>query len=224
MKDFSPAVAHRLAEASIVVRAADGAPLADTEVVVEQTRHDLVFGNIGFDFVDWAAGEVSDAAEEERVARLAADYLELFNTATLPFYLGRFESEYGHPRTAALRATAQWFVDRGVVLKGHPLVWHTVAPHWLLGLEPDEIERRLRARIRREVGGFAGLIDAWDAINEVVIMPVFEAEDNGVTRLARVRDRVSMVRLAVEEARAANPDVFLLLNDFDLSPATGRSR
>jgi endo-1,4-beta-xylanase len=77
----------------------------------------------------------------------------------------------------------------------------------------------VRARIRRDVSAFAGLIDTWDAINEVVIMPVFEAEDNAITPLARARGRIHMIRLAFEEARAANPRSTLLLNDFDLSSA-----
>src|SRR5690606_22592758 len=61
--------------------------------------------------------------------------------------------------------------------------------------------------------------DTWDAINEAVIMPVFEAEENGITPLARARGRVAMMRLAFGEARAADPSATLLLNDFDLSSA-----
>ena len=174
-----------------------------TEVVVEQVTHAFAFGNIGFDFVDPA---VRDTA-------LAKLWLDLYNTATLPFYWRDFEPQQGVPRTRELRDTAQWFRDHGVAVKGHPLVWHTLAPPWLSG----DVERQLRRRIQREVTDFAGLIDTWDAINEVVIMPVFEAEANAITDLARVRGRVPMIQLACDEARAANPHATLLLNDFDLS-------
>jgi GH35 family endo-1,4-beta-xylanase len=94
-----------------------------------------------------------------------------------------------------------------------------VQPSWLLGLDLDEVERRQRSRIRDVVGGFAGLIDAWDAINEAVIMPVFANGDNAITPLARARGRIAMVRMAFDEARAANPSATLVLNDFDLSSA-----
>src|SRR6201999_3068166 len=76
-----------------------------------------------------------------------------------------------------------------------------------------------RARIRHLVGGYAGLIDVWDAINEAVIMPVFANGDNAITPLAWDRGRIAMVRLAFEEARAANPAATLGLDDFDLSSA-----
>jgi endo-1,4-beta-xylanase len=206
---------HRLGETVATVTDASGEPLANTEVVVAQTRHEFGFGNIGFDFIGLANGE-PDGIGTEHLAELYAD---VFNTATLPFYWGRFEPVRGAPDTARLRQTARWLRERGVALKGHPLVWHTVQPDWLLGLPVDEVERLQRERIRRDVTDFAGLIDTWDAINEVVIMPVFENGANGITPLARARGRIPMIRMALEEARAANPRATLLLNDFDLSSA-----
>ncbi|UOE44226.1 endo-1,4-beta-xylanase [Agromyces larvae] len=206
-------VAHRRGETVLTVLGRDGVPLADTDVVVAQTRHAIAFGNIGFDLVDLANGRGAPGDEE-----LGRRFTDLFDTATLPFYWAQFEPVEGRPRTDELRRTAEWFRDRGVAVKGHPLAWHTLAPAWLLGRPVDEVERTLRARIRRDVADFAGLIDTWDAINEVVILPEFDAEPNAITPLAQARGRVPMVRLAVDEARAANAEVRLLLNDFDLSP------
>jgi endo-1,4-beta-xylanase len=206
---------HRFHETALTLRDATGAPLADADVVVAQTGHAFGFGNIGFDFIPLANGE-PDAIATESLAEL---YTDVFNTATLPFYWGRFEPERGAPDTARLQQTARWLRDRGVRLKGHPLVWHTVQPDWLLGLPTDEVEQLLRQRIRRELADFDGLIDTWDAINEVVIMPVFDNGENGITPLALAKGRISMVRLAFEEARAASPHATLLLNDFDLSSA-----
>src|SRR5690606_33378391 len=122
--------------------------------------------------------ETFGGASVESLERLAEHWFEVFNLSTLPFYWGRFEPRRGEPDTERLRRTAQWFVDRGVPVKGHPLVWHTVTAPWLLDLDVAEVEFVQRARIRREVGDFAGLVDTWDAINEAVIMPVFDKEDN----------------------------------------------
>jgi endo-1,4-beta-xylanase len=207
---------HRRATGSVVVRHPDGTAAADTDVIVEQTNHAFTFGNIGFDLIDHANGAESRDT-------LAADYLELFNAATLPFYLGGFEPDEGRPDTDRLLGAARWFRERGVRVKGHPLVWHTVKAPWLDAKPANEVEEIVRQRVRRDVGNFAGLIDTWDVINEVVIMPVFDNEPDGIpnaiSRLCRDIGRIAMVRMAFDEARAANNTATLLINDFDLSSA-----
>ncbi|MDR2378117.1 MAG: endo-1,4-beta-xylanase [Bifidobacteriaceae bacterium] len=208
------ALSHRLADLPIRLIDRQGQPLAGAEVTIEQLDHDFVFGNAPFCLIDFAVGEGAPAD-----AALAEQWLGLFNTATLPFYWGQFEPDRGKPRTARLKRAADWFADRRIRLKGHPLTWHTEQPAWLTNLPLREIERELRHRIRREVSGFAGLIDTWDALNESVIAPVFAAEPNGVTRLTLAKGRIELIRLSFAEAKAANPRAFLLLNDFDLSSA-----
>lgn len=221
--DLSP----RFRDVSLRILDADGAPADPASVVVEQTRHAFGFGNIGFDFLGLLGGATS-GPDGDREALAAADvalaehlleaWLAVFDTVTLPFYWRFFEPAPGHPDTARLQATARWFADRGVRVKGHPLVWHTLAPAWLLDRTDAEVEAAIRTRIRRDASDFSGLVDQWDAINEVVILPDFTAEDNAVTRLARSRGRVEMVRMAFETAREADPSARLVLNDFDLSP------
>ncbi len=214
---------HRMGEATITVTDGGGAPLAERKVTVEQTRHDFGFGNIGFDLIEWIGGEgeagthLFGGASASSGPHLAEKYLELYNSTTLPFYWRSFEPTQGQPDTARLRATAEWFVERDVAVKGHPLLWHTLAPQWLLDLDDAEAEAVMRARIIRETSEFAGTIDLWDAINEAVILPVFTADENAVTRLAQSKGRVEMVRLAFESAREGNPNARLVLNDFDLS-------
>ena len=223
-----PTLAHRQGRATVTVRDERGATVpAGTAVTVAQRRHAFLFGNIGFDLIPLANGESAlpdgpesfGAASVDQLPALADLWLDVFNQATLPFYWGRFEPERGRPDTERLRRTAAWFAERGVVVKGHPLVWHTVAAPWLLDLTTAEVEQAQRERIRRDVRDFAGLVDTWDAINEVVIMPVFDKEDNGITRMAREIGRIATIRLAFEEARTANPKATLLLNDFDMSTA-----
>jgi endo-1,4-beta-xylanase len=197
-------------------------------VVVEQRSHAFGFGSIGFDLLAPIGGAAPEGADEVEAFGGAEDldldllgdaFLGLFGQVTLPFYWGRYEPRRGRQDEHRLRAVAQWFADRGVTVKGHPLVWHTALPAWQAELPLAEVERLQRERIAALVGGFRGLIDVWDAINEAVIMPVYANGANRITDLARARGRVPMVRLAVEEARAANPDAVLLINDFDLSPA-----
>ncbi|MGZ5404811.1 MAG: endo-1,4-beta-xylanase, partial [Nocardioides sp.] len=73
--------------------------MADTEVVVEQVRHAFPFANIGFDFIGLANGgraepsasEVFGGADPGAAADLVDLWLDVFNTATLPFYWAGFE-------------------------------------------------------------------------------------------------------------------------------------
>lgn len=219
---------HRTAEATVTVRDPAGRPLADISVTVEQVRHGFSFGNIGFDLIPFANGETAarpdspfGGASPDQGEHLARLWLDVFNSATLPFYWAGFEPERGRPDTARLLRTAEWFRSQGCAVKGHPLAWHTLAPDWLRDLPTPEVAETLRARIRREVGDFAGVVDTWDAINEVVIMPLFanEEHENAITRFCREQGRIPTIRLAFEEARATNPSATLLLNDFDLSAA-----
>ena len=184
-----------------------GEALAGQEARARQVSHDFGFGCSAFEL---------RPDEPDEHTQL---WLDLFNMATLPFYWRWFEPTPGAPDTERLLRLARGLVARGVRVKGHPLLWHTLAPSWLLDLGEAEVAERIRDRITREVTDFSGLVEQWDAINETVILPVFEAEENAVTRLAQARSRMDVIRLAVETARAADPSVRLVLNDFELSPA-----
>ena len=70
---------HRRGSVDVALLREDGSPLAHHDVIVEQTRHAFGFGNIGFELVPHANGE-DDRSD------LAAAWLALFDTATLPFY------------------------------------------------------------------------------------------------------------------------------------------
>lgn len=212
---IGPAPAERVETLEVQLVDEAGSPRAGVHVTAEQTAHAFGFGCIAFGMPITQEQREQDPAG----AQLADQWLELFNAATLPFYWRWFEPTPGGPTDAPrLRALAEHLRSRGVRLKGHPLLWHTLAPTWLMERDDQAVEDTIRARIAREAGDFAGLVDQWDAINETVILPVFEAEENAVTRLARARGRRHVIRLAFEAARAANPAARLVLNDFDLTP------
>jgi endo-1,4-beta-xylanase len=216
---LDPAIrACRVADASLTVWASDGSPLAGQEITLAQRDHGFLFGCNGFDIVPLANAELTGAARE-RAERLSDAWLALFNFATLPFYWGPFEPERGHPDTARLMAAGRWFADRGVRVKGHPLVWHTTTAPWLLQLSNEEIVDAQRARIQREVGGFAGVVDTWDVVNEAVRAPIYDHGDNGITRITHQFGRIAVIRMAFETARQSNPHATLLLNDYDMSAA-----
>jgi GH35 family endo-1,4-beta-xylanase len=207
---------HRTADVEITVRSEDGSPLAGREIVVAQHSHAFRFGCTGFEAIELANRELESEAWNA-AERLYENWLELFNFATLPFYWGRFEPVRGNPDTDRIRAAAHWFVDRGCLVKGHPLCWHTSTAEWLSALSTPEVVESQRARITRDVTDFVGVIDTWDVVNEGVIMPIFDRQENGITRMCRELGQVETVRMTFEAARQANPGATLLLNDFDTS-------
>ena len=200
---------YRTAPVTLTVRDAAGRPLANAEVTVEQTRHRFLFGCNGFHLVD------QDAAYRERYREAFA---ALLNFATLPFYWGGYEPAPGETNRERLTAMANWCREQGIRAKGHPLCWHEVPPAWLGGLPVEEIHRLQLARITREVSGFAGLIDTWDVVNEVMATPAYHPE-NPITRLCNATSLEALVRDTFTTARRANPHATLVLNDFDTAPA-----
>ena len=197
-----------------------GNTVAGKTVNIKQIKHEFLFGCGGFEAVQIMGQPDGSAVSEDQKAFLASRLDKIFsvmNFTTLPFYLGRYEPAEGKPDEARTLAAANYFRSRGITLKGHPLVWHTVCADWLMNYSNSEILDKIRRRIDRDVSRFSGIIDMWDVINEVVIMPVFDKYDNAVTRVCKKIGRVSMAREVFNACRAANPSATLLLNDFDLS-------
>ncbi len=208
---------HRRSAASLTIKRPDGSLVCEKPVRLRLKRHQFLFGAGMFDVLEMC----DPGAEEDRQAflRQRLDLLRsVFNYATLPFYWGRFEPEEGKADTQRLLSGARWLKERGIVLKGHPLCWHTVCAPWLLKYDNATILEKQLARIRREVENFKGLIDMWDVINEVVIMPVFDRYDNAVTRLCKQWGQVGLTKMVFDEARKASAKAVLTLNDFNTSP------
>lgn len=211
-------VKNKMTDATITILQADGTPLANQTVTVEQTNHKFLFGTAAFDLVPLTSGDYVGEAKEQAQAR-AEKVSSLFNAATLPFYWAFFEPQRGAPMTEKVKNAARWAIDHRMVTKGHPLCWHTLTADWLLSMTNEEILQAQIARIQRDVADFRGLIDMWDVINEAVIMPVFDKYDNGITRICKEYGRIKTIKTMFETARETNPKAALLINDFDVSSA-----
>ncbi|MCR4648583.1 MAG: endo-1,4-beta-xylanase [Lachnospiraceae bacterium] len=204
-------LSHRKVSKNIQFKDAAGNILANTEIKIKQTNHEFLFGCGAFDFMPYVM------KGEENFKQITESWLEIFNYATLPFYWGNFEREEGKPDTEVLMKTAQYLNSKNVKVKGHPLCWHTVCADWLMKYDNATILQKQLERIDREVGGFKGVIDMWDVINEVVIMPIFDKYDNAITRICKEKGRVGLIKEVFDRAYSNNPDAVLLLNDFNTS-------
>ena len=212
---------HRKSNSKILITNADGTPFAGKEINVDQISHSFLFGCGAFEVLRMhiADKDPQFAEFKEKHTIRTQKWLDLFNYGTLPFYWGQYEVEEGKTNEESLMQTAKYLQERGVKTKGHPLCWHTVCADWLMKYSNEEIMKKQLARIEREVTNFKGVIDMWDVINEVVIMPVFDKYDNAVTRICKDKGRIQLVKEVFEMAKSCNPDATLLINDFNTSEA-----
>jgi len=210
-------LAHRKATARLQILNPDGTPAVRLPVRVDQVSHQFLFGCGAFDAVDMM--KTQDAAEQSFLQERMKKWLSIFNYGTLPFYWGRYEPVEGQTAYPETFAAAKWLRERGVRVKGHPLCWHTACAPWLLQFSNEEILRRQIGRIHRDVTAYKGVIDLWDVINEVVIMPVFDRYDNAVTRICIEKGRVGLVKEVFAAAKESDPEAVLLINDFNTSEA-----
>ena len=201
---------HRIGEALVRVVDKNGNPVADKDLVLNQKSHEFLFGSGAFDFLEYEGKK----GNPDRLEK----WLKLLNYGTLPFYWGRYEPKEGCVEFESRMEAAKILKSNNVTIKGHPLCWHTVCADWLMEYPDEVILDKQLARINREVTAFKGVIDIWDVINEVVIMPVFDKYDNAVTRLCKRYGQVGLVKEVFAAAKAANPDGTFLINDFNTSP------
>lgn len=222
-------LAHR--KVSKVLRITDEAnePLRNEKVHIALKNHEFLFGCGAFETLPYVVAKdpligteipenlMKNMADDAKIAEGMNKWLDLFNYGTLPFYWGNYEKEEGKPNEAMLMAAAKFLKSKGVTVKGHPLCWHTVCADWLMQYDNATILKKQLERIDREVNTFKGVIDMWDVINEVVIMPIFDKYDNAITRICKEKGRVGLIKEVFDEAHSCNPEATLLLNDFNTS-------
>lgn len=202
---------HRKADLSLVIKDASGSPVANAEIVVEQTRHAFLFGSNIF-MLGRCASPTDNAKYEQRFAAL-------LNYATAPFYWWAYEKEQGKPDHGRTEEILTWCKAHGVAVKGHPLMWNYHDPAWL----PNDLAavRKLQLdRITDCVQKFRGSIDRWDVVNEAANYEREMCLKNSpkVTAAANEIGRMDFIRQAFLTARKANPVAVLLINDYEVEP------
>lgn len=217
---------HRISKNTIRVIDKNGNPIKNADIKYKLKKHEFLFGCGAFDSLPATAGddfkkiafyEDVEAPDIDFFQDRVNKWLDVFNYGTLPFYWAGFEPTEGDVKTESRMRAAKYLKKQGATIKGHPLCWHTECAKWLMDYDNATILQKQLDRIHRDVTEFKGVIDMWDVINEVVIMPVYDRYDNAITRICKELGRVKLVKEVFDAAKAANPEAVLLINDFNLS-------
>ncbi|UCF16949.1 MAG: endo-1,4-beta-xylanase [Phycisphaerales bacterium] len=204
---------NRKGDALLKLTGPGGKPLANSIAVkIEQKRHKFLFGcNI---FKLYKCRTSGDNAAYEK------HFDELLNFATLPFYWWNYERQKGKPDDERSDEIVRWCKDHGITTKGHPLAWNYVDPRWLKDDPERAMELQLK-RIGRCVRRFRNDIDIWDVVNEAT-----HYDREHVKKQAPILTEAiggmgvdKYVCEAFKEARRANPQATLLINDYRTDPA-----
>ena len=114
----------------------------------------------------------------------------------------------------------QFAKDNGLWALGHTLVWHNQTPDFFFNhadgtpKNHDEMVETMRSYIEKVAGHFAGKVDAWDVVNEII-------DNDGSYRKtlwtnAFGGDGDEVVRLAFQFAHEYDPNAELYYNDFNV--------
>ncbi len=178
---------NRMGPATVTVLDGEGNPVSGVSVTIEQTQHDFLFGCNIFMFDRFDI--------EEKNTTYKQRFQELFNYATVPFYWRSFEPEQGKPGYQYMDKVVAWCREKGIRLKGHPLLWDHEAgiPPWSDGQPSPEAQRKHVTEIMQR---YEGKIEFWEVVNE-------PAHFGGIP-----------INNPYRWAREASSEAYLIVNDY----------
>lgn len=108
---------------------------------------------------------------------------------------------------------ADFCTTHGLRLHGHALVWYSQGAEVFRGLDRPAFVAAFDRYIAEVAGRYRGRVNGWDVINEAV------AEDGNGLRDCHWSEALGQdgyIARAFEQAKAADPDAVLFLNDYNL--------
>lgn len=188
----------------LVVHVVDGSgnPVPGACVEVKQVSSPFRFGcNLG------AYGRFPSPEENAEYERL---FEGLFDYTTIPFYWKSFEPRPGEERWERVEAMIEFCSPRGILMKGHPLVWLYEDCYPDYARVPFAQAREMMLdRVRRVVSRGKGRIRVWDVVNEAVTC--HGIADGFTLGLDEMADFAAECFYA---AREADPEAVLVYNDY----------
>jgi len=113
--------------------------------------------------------------------------------------------------------------ENGIRMHGHTLIWHSQTHRWMTEGTPEQVRENLINHINTVMAHFKGRVLSWDVVNEAVRERVnpgenYELWKNHLRQESGWHKALGpdYIELAFRTARAADPDVKLYYNDYNL--------
>ncbi len=116
---------------------------------------------------------------------------------------------------AASDAIVEFAQQHGQHVRGHTLFWHNQNPQWLIDgtYSDEELRTQLREHVQTVVSRYAGRIQQWDVVNEII-------DDDGTLRTERNLWIAQLGPQIIDDvfhwAHEADPTAVLFGNDYSV--------
>lgn len=170
---------------------------------------------------------VNDAIVSGRDKASQDIVVKQFNTITLENSMkaGLINPQPGVFNYGPADAYVEFGKKNNMFIVGHTLVWHNQTPAWFFQDEngkpksKEAVAERLHEHIKTVAGRYAGKVQAWDVVNEVI-------DDDGnyrqTTWVKGIGSGDELVKLAFKYAAQYAPNTELYYNDFNAWRPTKR--
>jgi endo-1,4-beta-xylanase len=209
---------YRQGEATITVVDGSGAPVANAVVRLDMLKHDFLFGG-------WPSLIPPDFFGQDSTYRDA--FARLFNYATIVNFWSIYEPVQGQVAQeyllGDLKNKCLWAKDRGLTVEAHNLIYiaHPYSvflmgpPEWIRQLSSAEVEDVLQEHVTNLINALSGLVDYWVALNEPTNTELIEEP---LRSWIMALTPAGAEALTLEWAHAADPNVKLIVNDWEFYP------
>jgi len=188
---------------SVVERATFDRPGERLRVLAEQ--RDFL---LGFAIVLNSA----DIADNQLYLEMASEEFNMI-TPENSHKMGWIQPQRGVYRWEDADAIANYAMEKGMVLHGHPLIWYAQLPGWVQSADPSQARSIMSEYISALAGRYRGRVKVWDVVNEAI-----NDEDGQLRESIWFRGMgEGYIREAFQMAKAADPNAILLYNDYDVS-------
>jgi len=160
---------HRKGNGRICVVDANGTPIPNAKIKLNQKSHEFRFGANLF--------MLDELETEEKNEAYKKYFADIFNMATLPFYWDTLEPERGAPRYAkdspkiyrrpAIDLCIEFCEEHGIEPREHALAFDFFFPEWLYDASVEEVKRELERRYAEISERYANKIHTIEVTNEM---------------------------------------------------------